>query len=356
MTMVGPGCGILDPSSGTTVKRSRRLYGRPCQLYGKVPTLRFVTLVRKSDAPTVLAAGDSNGNVQLWDPVAFKLIRTLSGHSCPIVAAFPWPQRDGVTLLATISEDGEVRLWDPVAGSSAGQFFTESEPRNAIAVPLRDGRALLATTSGHGVKLWDPSYNVDSRSRSPRLCAPVAAVPLPGGSTLLASGSDDCTVRLWKPTSGDPAGKLRTGQEFLKFVVTVLMSGNRILLATADAVDDTVLLWDPAAEARVGTPIKGHNLCIVQIVAVTLPDCRTLLATLDGAGRMRVWNVSNPTKPSRLWYGGPPIPHRLTKFLELSPLLPDHRRIRDLVGLPQPCGRTQFAVRHETGVVRLVDP
>ncbi|MGH3569695.1 MAG: WD40 repeat domain-containing protein [Pseudonocardia sp.] len=342
---------LWDPSSGKIIKRS--LWSR-----GTSVRSRCVTLVRQSGAPPILATGDDSGRVRLWDSVTFKPTRTLSGHRSPIVAAFPWPQRNSVELLVTISADGEVRLWDPVTGSSVGQFFTEGKTIDAIVVPLPDRRVLLATTSEDGAaRLWDlSSSDVDSRPRFPSSFAPVAAVPLPGGDTLLATGSNDCTVRLWNSKSGELAGKLYPGHKFLTFAIPVPLSDNRTLLATADAVDDTVLLWDPSTEARVGKPIKDHTLCIYQIVTVTLPDGRTLLATLDGAGRLRVWDVSNPTKPLFLWYDGPLIPNRLTKFLELSPLLPDHRRIRSLISLPQPNGQTQFATRSEGGVIALVDP
>ncbi|MGH3616103.1 MAG: WD40 repeat domain-containing protein [Pseudonocardia sp.] len=344
---------LWDPSSGKIIKRS--LWPR-----GTSVSSRCVTLVRQSGAPPILAAGYNSGKVRLWDSVTFNPTRTLSGHRRPIVAVLPWPQRNSVELLATISDDSEVRLWDPVTGSSAGEFFTEGKPIGAIVLPLPDRQALLATTSEDGAaRLWDlSSSGVGSRPRFPSSLAPVAAVPLPGGDTLLATGSDDRTVRLWNSKSGELSGTLHTGHKFLNLAIPVPLSDDRTLLATADAVDNTVLLWDPSTEARVGKPLKGHTFSIDQIVAVTLLDGRTLLATIDGAGRLRVWDVSNPMKPAGLWYYGPPIQKRLAEFFVPSShiLLPDGRRIRSLISLPQLNGQTQFAVRSEGGMIDLVDP
>ena len=40
----------------------------------------------------------------------------------------------------------------------------------------------------------------------PTWCMAVAAVPLPDGRMLLASASGDETVRLWDPATGTPVG------------------------------------------------------------------------------------------------------------------------------------------------------
>ena len=68
------------------------------------------------------------------------------------------------------------------------------------AVPLPDGRILLASGIGGKVRLWDPGTG---QRVGPPLeghtgaVQALAAVPLPDGRTLLASGGDDGTVALW---------------------------------------------------------------------------------------------------------------------------------------------------------------
>ena len=74
----------------------------------------------------------------------------------------------------------------------------------------------------------------------------------PGRATLLASGSDDGTVRLWDPATGAPVGAPLTGHTG-RGVRGGVQPGRATLLATAGD-DGTVRLWDPATGAPVGAP------------------------------------------------------------------------------------------------------
>ena len=69
-------------------------------------------------------------------------------------------------------------------------------------------------------------------------------VPLPHGRILLASGSDDQTVRLWILATGQPIDPPLTGHTGSVVVVcAVPLPHGRILLASGSD-DQTVRLWD----------------------------------------------------------------------------------------------------------------
>ena len=73
---------------------------------------------------------------------------------------------------------------------------------------------------------------------------------------LLATASDDRTVRFWDPTTGTPLGDPLEGHSDLVWGVAFSPDG-RLLASTSG--DRTVRLWDPTTGNPVGEPLDGHT-------------------------------------------------------------------------------------------------
>jgi WD40 repeat protein len=126
----------------------------------------------------------------------------------------------------------------------------------------------------------------------------MTSVAVPDGRTLLATGSDDGTVRLWDTATATPAGDPVThGRRWIdesfpgptwgiSCIATVALPDGRTLLATASSYGTNLQLWNPAT----GTPAEDRTIyddadgTVSWMTSMTLPDGRTLLATL---GRWR---------------------------------------------------------------------
>ena len=67
------------------------------------------------------------------------------------------------------------------------------------------------------------------------------------GTTLLATGSDDTTVRIWDPATGAHHHTLTGHQSWVNSICPVLL-GSVAYLVTASR-DRTVRIWNPAKEA-----------------------------------------------------------------------------------------------------------
>ncbi|MFI9124052.1 hypothetical protein ACIGW0_32450 [Streptomyces bikiniensis] len=118
---------------------------------------------------------------------------------------------------------------------------------------------------------------------------------------LLASGSDDGTVRFWDPARGEAVGDpAKLHDAAVQSIEAFAGPKGRMLLATGGA-DGTVCIWDPVRGESVGEPLTAHDDWVHSVAAFEDADGRTLLATGGGDGTLRVWE---PLTGKELAVGG----------------------------------------------------
>ena len=157
-----------------------------------------------------------------------------------------------------------------------------------------DGRLLLASGSeDRTVRLWDPVTGAPAGEPLTGHTGYVESVAFgtgPDGRLLLASGSGDNTVRPWDPATGAPAGEPLTGHTgYVDSVAFGTGPDGRLLLASGSG-DQTVRLWDPVTGAPAGEPLTGHTGYVDSVAFGTGPDGRLLLASGSGDNTVRLWD------------------------------------------------------------------
>ncbi|QUQ65353.1 WD domain, G-beta repeat [Kutzneria sp. CA-103260] len=151
-----------------------------------------------------------------------------------------------------------------------------------------EGRSLLASASDdRTVRLWDPATGDHIRTLEGHTSAiqTVCAVEVEGRS-LLASTSRDRTVRLWDPATGDHVRTLEGHTSAIQTVCAVEVEGRSLLASTSR--DRTVRLWDPATGDHVRT-LEGHTSAIQTVCAVEV-EGRSLLASAGNDRTVRLWD------------------------------------------------------------------
>ena len=116
------------------------------------------------------------------------------------------------------------------------------------------------------------------------------------GQDLLASASDDKTVRLWDPATTAQQRVLTGHTDEVTGVCAVRVHGQDLLASASD--DQTVRLWDPATGAprRVLTGHAGgvNAVCAVRVLRVRRGRPRRrpdeLLASAGSDGTVRLWD------------------------------------------------------------------
>lgn len=99
----------------------------------------------------ILAAGNSDRRVKLWDVATGQEVRTFSGHAGGVYGIVFAP--DGM-ILASASWDKTVKLWDVATGQEMRTLSGHTEYVSSV-VFAPDGKTLASGSRDTTVKLWN---------------------------------------------------------------------------------------------------------------------------------------------------------------------------------------------------------
>jgi WD40 repeat protein len=153
-----------------------------------------VTCVAQHAETGLVASGDGEGVVLLWDREQGRFLRSLSGHSTPIAALTFSP--DG-SRLASASDDGTVILWEP-GGRTVWTFRDDPPARGYCGLAfLPDGRSLVAGSKRGCALVLDAASGARRSERKGDTAEQRSVALSPSGGWLATSGVGG-RVQLWR--------------------------------------------------------------------------------------------------------------------------------------------------------------
>jgi WD40 repeat protein len=255
----------------------------------------------------LLATTSNDGTARIWDPHTGQTLHTLTGHTS-WVRSVAWSPDPHHPLLATTSYDHTARIWNPHTGACLATMEHPSEVGAVAFITMPDGRLALATGSGDGIaRIWTTEpprptpapptprlahATMTTTNRTPaseptdtRTDEPFSR-SLARQRPLLATGSEDDTVRVWDPETGQTLQTI-TGHTNAIISVAWLPDPHHPLLATAGR-DGTARIWDPHTGQTLHT-LTGHTGEVWSVA--WSPDLHhPLLATAGHDGTARIWD------------------------------------------------------------------
>ncbi|MBD2486286.1 NB-ARC domain-containing protein [Aulosira sp. FACHB-615] len=238
-----------------------------------VPSLSF------SPDGSILASSSSDHTVKLWNSHTGQCLKTLQEHEHEVwtIAFSP----DGKTLV-TGSNDRTIKLWNVSTGECLQTFHGHTSWIICVIFTL-DGQTLVSGSDDDTIRMWDVKTGECIKILQGHRDG-IRSLTLSPNGQIIVSGSDDQTVKLWNIDTGEC---IKTLQGHHAAVWSVAIHPQAHLIASG-SLDHTVRLWDLTTGQCLKT-LHGHSTFVFSVVFSPQGD---LLASGSDDQMMKLWDVT----------------------------------------------------------------
>ncbi len=233
-----------------------------------------------------VATCSNDFTAKIWDPTEWSIIRNYTGHTNKGVVALEYINTD---TMASSAYDQTIQIWSISTGVTIRTFTSvQNQYKNVLSLALLTNGFYLASGLASGVILI---YNINNGSLVFSFQGhtnKVNDLVFLNNNDLLASSSDDKTVRIWNLT------KSNNVQYDIVFNLTGHSSNVQGLklvssdLLASGSSDKTVILWNITTGTLYKT-LTGHTSGIM--FTIDTSDLKTLFsASYDS--RLKQWEAS----------------------------------------------------------------
>ncbi len=226
----------------------------------------------------ILASCGHDSTVQLWDTTTGEFLKILQHSSMVFCTAF---SPNGKILVSCV-ENALIKLWDIATGEILKILSSHENCVWTVAFSP-DGKTIASGGEDKSIKLWDVDTGVCLQTWRGHT-EWVKSVKFSPDGTMLISGSFDRTVRIWDVGSG---ACLKILHEHSEPVILVDISPDGKTIASA-SYDSTIRLWEMSS-GQCFRIIQGHTN---RVWSVTFsPDGKTIASGGDDRS-VKLWNIT----------------------------------------------------------------
>jgi len=238
---------------------------------------REVNSIAFSPDGKVLASGSFDNSIKLWDISTGRLIRSLEKHGAVCALAF--------SLGGILAAGGykTIRVWEINSGRLLVSI-SDAHSRDVTSVAFRpDGAVLASGSNDNTIKLWDMETG---RLRKTIITHPayVHAVAFSPDGRLLAAGGEDFTVKLWNARTGERLQTL-AGHSGVVEALAFRPDGRFLLSGSADG---SIKMWE-VKTGRLWATLEGHA---GPVLSLSYKKDGRYLASGGEDGFIETWDMS----------------------------------------------------------------
>ena len=214
----------------------------PIAEFTETDQVRLIWTIAFAPTGNLLAVGSREGAIYLWDFIRQERLKPLTGHTDHIWSVTFSP--DG-KRLATGSSDDTNRLWDVASGEEIAEFPLD-KPHTLMEIVFSPCGNLIAGGLSGELRLWNAeTLTTLFAIPHPERRAPWALAFSPCGKyvasgTWWEEGMEKMAIRLWEVASGENIATLWGHPTDIQ---SLAFSPDSTLLATG-SFECTTLLWD----------------------------------------------------------------------------------------------------------------
>eukprot|EP01113_Clastostelium_recurvatum_P049139 TRINITY_DN9059_c1_g1_i1.p1 TRINITY_DN9059_c1_g1~~TRINITY_DN9059_c1_g1_i1.p1 ORF type:complete len:724 (-),score=243.29 TRINITY_DN9059_c1_g1_i1:73-2244(-) len=191
--------------------------------------------------------------------------------------------RDGSTMVSG-SKDRDVRVWSLKTMSCVSVCSGHAEPIGAVVVAKKGAAFVVSVSHDLTLKIWDIRASHPKASATVRAHAKdINTVAVAPNDRLIATGSQDKTIKLWDPSDLREVGVLRG---HTRGVWSVDFSPVDQVLVSASG-DHTVRLWSLTSFACLKT-LEGHTGSVLRATFLSF-GLQVMSAAADGL--LKLWTI-----------------------------------------------------------------
>jgi WD40 repeat protein len=257
-------------------------------LYAQAAQVYDVTSIAWHPDGRQLAVGYRDGDIQIWDSKAKRMILSLQEHP-QYVTALAWSP-DG-NKLASGSYDRSARVWDSSNGKLLNTISGFGDTVTAVTWSPDSSKLITGGTEGFSLIIWDP---LTGQYLNPQKAGGVVEIVWSPDNSKLAVANATGSISVWDGTTLTQLASYEVAQGPGSDVYAVAWNPDGTRLASGSR-NRLVRIWD-AATGKVLADLKGNDNPTTgwetsNVHSVVFSPDGTKLTSVSADGTIRQWNV-----------------------------------------------------------------